>query len=164
LASLGNNLSGWPGERWLDVRNAEVLNIMARRMDLAKSKGCDALEPDNVDGFSNNAGFPLTANDQIVYLQKLAVAAHARGLKIALKNATDLVSSVHGDFDFAVVEQCFKYNECQAYTKFTETGKAVLNAEYSSYSAATCATAKALRFSTTFYNLALDGTVYQPCQ
>ena len=163
-AALGNNLSGWPGERWLDVRNPEVLNIMARRMDLAKSKGCDALEPDNVDGYSNNAGFPLTANDQVAYLQKLAAAAHARGLKIALKNATDLVGAVHSEFDFAVVEECFKYNECQAYTKFTETGKAVLNAEYTNYSAATCSTAKAFRFSTTFYNLALDGTVYQPCQ
>lgn len=163
-SALGNNLDGWPGERWLDIRNQEVRNIMARRMDLAKSKGCDGLEPDNVDGYQNNPGFPLTAQDQINYLSYLADQAHARGLQIALKNSTDLVKSLVDKFDFAVVEECFKYNECQMYSPFVQKGKAVLNAEYSSYSGATCSTAKSLGFSTVFYNLALDGKVFQPCQ
>ena len=161
--ALGQNLDGWPGEKWLDVRNPDVRKIMAQRMDLAKSKGCDALEPDNVDGYSNKSGFPLTAQDQINYLRYLADQAHSRGLLIALKNSTDLVTSLVDQFDFAVVEECFKYNECEMYSPFIKKGKAVLNAEYTSYSTAVCTKAANLKFSTVFFNLDLNGKVFQPC-
>ena len=161
-ASLGNGL-GWPGEKWLDVRNTTVRQIMVARMDLAKSKGCDGLEPDNVDGYANNSGFNLTQQDQVNYLTFLADQAHARGMTIALKNATDLVGSLVSKFDFAVVEECFKYNECEAYSPFIAQNKAVLNAEYSSFSTAICTKAKSLGFSTVFFNLDLDGRVYNPC-
>ncbi len=60
-SDMGKNLDGWAGERWLDTRSANVRAIMAARMDLAKSKGCDGVEPDNVDGYTNGPGFPLTA-------------------------------------------------------------------------------------------------------
>ncbi len=161
--ALGNNLSGWPGERWLDTRNLTVRSIMTQRMDLAKSMGCDGLEPDNVDGYANNPGFPLTAQDQIDYNSFLADQAHARGMIIALKNSTDLVSSLVNKFDFAVVEECFKYNECSAYSPFISQNKAVLNAEYTSYSSSICTQTASLKFSTAFYNLNLDGTVFNPC-
>ena len=161
--ALGNNLSGWPGERWLDTRNLTVRSIMTQRMDMAKSKGCDGIDPDNVDGYANNSGFPLTAQDQIDYNSFLADQAHARGMIIALKNSTDLVSSLVNKFDFAVVEECFKYNECSAYSPFISQNKAVLNIEYTSYSSSICTQAASLNFSTAFYNLNLDGTVFNPC-
>jgi len=162
--ALGSGVSGWPGEKWLDVRNATVRQIMAARMDLAKSKGCDGLEPDNVDGYSNKSGFPLTMQDQISFNSFLADQAHARGMVVALKNSTDLVDSLVGKFDFAVVEECFKYNECSAYSPFISQNKAVLNAEYSSYSSSICSQAASLKFSTVFFNLDLNGQVYNPCQ
>ncbi len=162
-ASFGNNVDGWAGEKWIDVRNQAVRDIMTKRMDLAKSKGCDGLEPDNVDGYSNNPGFPLTAQDQINFNSFLADQAHARGMIIALKNSTDLVTALVNKFDFAVVEECFKYNECEAYSPFIAQGKAVLNAEYSSYSSTICTRASSLKFSTVFFNLALNGSVYRPC-
>lgn len=60
----GNNLSGWEGERWLDIRRLDVLGpIMRARMDVAVQNGCDGLEPDNVDGYSNYTGFDLTVAD-----------------------------------------------------------------------------------------------------
>lgn len=34
-------------------------------MTLAAEKGCDAVEPDNVDGFTNKTGFSLSEADQI---------------------------------------------------------------------------------------------------
>lgn len=40
---------------------------MQARLDLAVQKGCDGVEPDNVDGYQNNSGFPLTAQDQLAY-------------------------------------------------------------------------------------------------
>ena len=46
---------------------------MGKRMDLAKSKGCDGIEPDNVDVYSNhNTGFHFTASDQLAYNKWLA--------------------------------------------------------------------------------------------
>jgi hypothetical protein len=161
-SALGKT-NGWPGEKWLDIRNSQVRQIMLNRMNTAVSKGCDGLEPDNVDGFQNGSGFPLTAQDEINYLNFLADNAHSRGMIIALKNATDLVTSVVAKFDFAVVEECFKYNECSAYSPFIKANKAVLNAEYTSISSATCTKAKSLQFSTVFFNLDLNGKVFNPC-
>ena len=51
--------NGWSGERWLDIRRLDVLGpIMQRRLDLCKQKGFDAVEPDNVDGYTNSTGLP----------------------------------------------------------------------------------------------------------
>jgi hypothetical protein len=47
----GSGLDGWPGEFWLDVKGANVRSIMAARLQLAASKGCDGVDPDNVDGY-----------------------------------------------------------------------------------------------------------------
>ncbi len=162
-SALGNNVSGWAGEKWLDVRNSSVRNIMVQRMDMAKSKGCDGVEPDNVDGYANKSGFPLTSADQINFDTFLADQAHARGMIVALKNTAELVSSLVNKFDFAVAEECFRYNECSMYSAFIQQNKAVLSAEYTNYSNAICAEANSLKFSTVFYNLNLDGTKYQPC-
>jgi hypothetical protein len=43
----GKDLPQWPGEKWLDLRSANVRNIMRTRMQSAASKGCDAIDPDN---------------------------------------------------------------------------------------------------------------------
>lgn len=48
---LGKPLDGWPGERWLNVSSPNVRSIMKRRIEMAAKKGCDAIDPDNVDGF-----------------------------------------------------------------------------------------------------------------
>jgi len=48
-AELGASLEkeGFKDERWLDIRSERIVAIMKRRIDLAKSKGCDGLDPDN---------------------------------------------------------------------------------------------------------------------
>lgn len=128
---LGNDLDGWEGERWLDIRSAQVLEIMETRLDLAASKGCDGVEPDNVDGYINNPGFSLTSADQLTYNRNLANAAHKRGLGIALKNDLDQVADLVAYYDFAVNEECFEYEECDLLTPFIDANKPVLHAEYS---------------------------------
>lgn len=159
----GKAVSGWASESWLDTRSQVVRDLMAKRMDTALAKGCNGLEPDNVDGYSNSPGFPLNKTTQIDYNKFLATAAHQRGLIVALKNATDLVPSLAPSFDFAIVEECFKYRECPAYSPFVTQGKAVLAAEYGTYSETKCAKAKALKFSLAFYNLNLNGRRYRSC-
>jgi hypothetical protein len=131
-SDLGNNLSGWPGEKWLDIRSPAVQTIMEARMDLAVAKGCDGVDPDNVDGYSNNSGFSMTAADQLAYNRMLASAAHSRGLSVGLKNDLAQVAALAVDFDFAVNEQCFQYNECDMLAPFVDAGKPVFNIEYRS--------------------------------
>ncbi len=147
-AVTGTELDGWPGERWLDVRQLEVLEpIMARRMDTCRDKGFDAVEPDNVDGYANESGFPLTADDQLRYNRMLARLAHDRGLGVALKNDLAQIDDLVADFDFAVNEECAAYDECRELTPFIHAGKAVLHVEYSLPLSDFCPVTKALSFS-----------------
>ena len=37
--SLGKEMDDWPGEKWVDIRSQNVLDIMIARLDLALSKG-----------------------------------------------------------------------------------------------------------------------------
>jgi len=129
-ADMGNNLDGWPGERWLDTRSTNVRAIMAERLDLARSKGCDAVDPDNVDGYTNATGKPLTASTQLDYNRWLADQSHARGLSVGLKNDVDQLSQLASSHDFAINEQCHQYNECIGYSAFISLGKPVFNIEY----------------------------------
>jgi hypothetical protein len=127
----GSNVAGWAGEKWLDVRNWTVLGpIMTKRFQMCVDKGFDAVEPDNVDGYANSSGFPLTASQQITYNQNIAALAHSLGLKVALKNDVDQLSALQPYFDWALNEECARYNECSGYSVFKNAGKAIWNVEY----------------------------------
>jgi endo-alpha-1,4-polygalactosaminidase (GH114 family) len=128
--SLGNNMDGWEDERWLDIRQQSIRDIMINRLNLAKEKRCDGVEPDNVDGYSNNTGFDLTSDDQIQYNKFLANEAHQRGLSIGLKNDLDQIEILEQFFDFAVNEQCHEYDECALLQPFVIHSKPVFNVEY----------------------------------
>ncbi len=157
-AALAEPLDGWEGEWWLDVRNSKVRQIMQKRLDLAVTKGCDAVDPDNVDGYTNESGFPLTASHPLSYNKFLASEAHKRGLAIGLKNDLDQVSKLVASFDFETNEQCFAYDECDLLQPFIGRGKPVFNIEYGSSSKARriCPKANALNFDTLIKNLSLD--------
>jgi hypothetical protein len=129
-SDLGNPLDNWPGERWVDTRSANVREIMKSRLDKAQQRGCDGVEPDNVDAYTNKPGFPLTPPTQLDYNRFLAREAQARGLRVALKNDVDQLADLAPNFDFAVNEQCNQYHECGGYSAFTNANKPVFNAEY----------------------------------
>jgi len=171
LSVIGNDLDGWEGEKWLDISNLGLLRpIMLKRLDLAKQKGCDGVEPDNVDGYTNDTGFYLTKEDQITYNKFLASNAHERGLSIALKNAVDIIFELEPYFDFALNEQCNYYNECSQYTPFIKSKKPILNAEYSSKyldddnMTKLCNTTKDLNISTLILPLYLDDSFRYDCK
>lgn len=170
-SELGNTLDGWAGERWLDIRSSNVMDIMLARLDLAQSKGCDGVEPDNMDAYQNSSGFALSASDQLAYNRLIANAAHNRDLAVALKNDLDQVAQLVDYYDLAVNEECFYYSECNALTPFTYAGKPVLQAEYDGiYKAADtterdamCAESLTLQFSTLVLPLDLDDSYRDSC-
>jgi hypothetical protein len=170
-SDLGNPLDGWAGEKWVDTRSANVRSIMAARLDLAQARGCDGVEPDNVDAWDgNNPGFPLTGATQLDYNKYLATQAHNRGLKVALKNDVNQLSALAPSFDFALNEQCHEYSECGGYTVFTNAGKPVFNAEYKksyvnnpSTRATMCANARAANLRTLVLPLDLNDAFRYSC-
>lgn len=138
-SAKGKKLGGWPGERWLDTRNQKVRDLMAARIKLAAQKGCDAVDPDNVDGYSNPTGFPLTKADSIDYIKFLAKTAHKEGMACGLKNGVDMVKELVSHVDFQVNEQCLQYNECNKLQPFIAHNKAVFHIEYTEKSPAPAA-------------------------
>ena len=116
-------------------------------MDLCRAKGFDRLEPDNMDGFLNDTGFPLTYQDQLTYNIWLANAAHERRLSIGLKNDMDQIPDLLSYFDWALNEQCFEFDECETLLPFIEAGKPVFHVEYELEASEFCARAIALNFS-----------------
>lgn len=49
--NYGKPLEGWDGEYWLDLGSSAVQEVMFSRIRLAAKLGCDAVDPDNVDGY-----------------------------------------------------------------------------------------------------------------
>lgn len=130
-ASVRGKGNGWEGEYWLDIRRTDILEpLMERRIQMCAEKGFDAVEPDNMDGYRNRTGFPLTAADQLRYNRLIARIAHRHGLAVGLKNDLGQIPELEPDFDFAVNEQCAQYEECEKLTPFVKAGKAVLHVEY----------------------------------
>lgn len=161
---LGNELEGWPGERWLDIRRIDLLApLMEARLDHCAEKGFDAVEPDNVDGYLHDSGFDLTYADQLDYNRWLADAAHARGLDIALKNDGEQIEDLLDWYDFAVVEECYEYDACELWLPFVAAGKAVFIAEYALATGEFCPHANAANYSAILKDL--DLTAWrEPCR
>lgn len=160
---LGNDYEGWPGERWLDIRRIDVLGpIMKARLDQCRAKGFDGIEPDNMDGYTNDTGFPLTYQDQLNYNVWLADEAHGRGLSIGLKNDGDQVADLLPYFDWALTEDCFAQGWCEEMGAFISAGKAVFAAEYTDqltanqFLAQVCPQAADMGFSVILKNRDLD--------
>jgi hypothetical protein len=99
-------------------------------LDQCKAKGFDGVEPDNIDGYTNDTGFPLTYQDQLDYNIWLANEAHERGLSIGLKNDPEQVADLLLYYDWALTESCFAEGWCDQFAPFVAAGKAVFAVEY----------------------------------
>lgn len=161
-ASLGKPLDGWNGERWLDVRTQNVMDVNIARLDLAVAKGCDGVEPDNVDGYENKTGFALTKADQLKFNRQISQEAHKRGLTVALKNAVELAGDLVDYFDLTVNEECHVYHECDQLSVFIKQGKPVFNAEYKN-STKFCQESLALNMRTLILPRNLDDSSRKSC-
>jgi hypothetical protein len=165
-ASVQGSKNGWPGERWLDIRQTSILlPIMEARVQKCRSAGFDGVEWDNVDGYSNKTGFPLTANDQLVYDASLANLAHTYGLTVAMKNDVEQVPDLASYFDYAINEQCQQYNECGNYTTyFINAGKTTFQVEYKLSFTKFCPQANAANRNAITKTFDLFDTPWTPCR
>ncbi|MEU9187909.1 endo alpha-1,4 polygalactosaminidase [Streptomyces sp. NPDC048484] len=108
-------------EALLDTSTADkrtrLTNVVGAWVDGCATSGFQAVEPDNLDSYERSGG-RLTKAHNAAFAKLLADRAHAKGLAIGQKNTADMVSdSTKIGFDFAVAEECGRYNECGDYAK-----------------------------------------------
>jgi hypothetical protein len=144
--------------------------IIKARLKLAKDKGCDGVEPDNVDGYANSSGFDLSYKEQIRFNKLIAKEAHNLNLAVALKNDLAQIKELEPFFDFAINEQCHKYNKCDKLKPFINNNKAVLNAEYDAIyiedkteQKELCKSSKSMNISTLILPIELDDSFRYSC-
>lgn len=162
-AVIGNDYPGWPGEKFVDIRADALRAVMSARFDVCKSKGFDAIEPDNMDVFEigSDSGFPLTEKDGVAYANWLATSAHSRGLGIGQKNAASITSSIAATYDWALTESCYSDgNWCGDVKAYATANKPVFMCEYTAKSfSAACSAWKPKNYSPILKGLDLDAPV-----
>lgn len=151
---LGNiydpNEPQYDDERWVNIKDQRARDLMKRRISLARDLGCDAVDPDNIDGYlndedgNNGTGWNLSKSDYVSFVTELAQHAHGLTteqnftLLIGQKNAPELVDDLNGELDFAVLEDCKTLNDDEDYTfcsdfqVYITNGKPVFSIEYPS--------------------------------
>ena len=194
-------MQGWPGEYWYDTLGfagwsasspnafpggsandqsiaADIAAGMAQRIAGCAAEGQDAIEPDDLDGYTNpgatgtaGGGWHLTQVAAQGYEAWLAYTAHAAGLAAFQKNDGANSSAEVGNFDGMIIEECNYYKDPCAgsggdATPYLNAGKPVLNAEYSDDRETTskfCSADIAAGIAGALFNVDLDGKTYQPC-
>lgn len=118
------------GEWLLDLRTParreRLARIVGRWVDGCARDGFEAVELDNLDSFTRSDGL-LRARHATAYARLLTARAHAAGLAVGQKNRAGWDGRRAG-FDFAVAEECGRYDECDAYT--ADYGHQVVAVEY----------------------------------
>ena len=156
----GNGLTGQTGEVWLDIRNLQALApIVLARFSLASQKGCDSVAPEHVNGYANNTGFPLNAEDQLAYNIFLANAAHQNNFAIGLTDDIQQIPNLVSFFDWALNEDCFSNQQCDQLLPFTQAGKPVFVIEYNLEPSAFCGQAASMQFNAIRKNPSLDAAL-----
>ncbi|WP_114090334.1 endo alpha-1,4 polygalactosaminidase [Thalassospira profundimaris] len=164
---LGHDYEGWPGEKWLDIRQiARLAPIITARLDLCRAKGFMGVDPDNIDGYLTKTGFNLSREDALRFVRWMASEAHKRGLTIGQKNAPDLVRDLVGVLDFAVTESPATYDHGPYFAPYVAQQKPVFAIEYltdKTAIAAFCRQMRDLGFQGINAGQALDGKNYYYC-
>jgi len=126
LRKLGDD-PNWGGEYLVNIKSARkrerAASWVQQMIDGCAAKGYDAVEYDNLDSWTRFNGTPLarkvpfSKKQAIAFARLLAERAHAAGMAVGQKNTTNInAAQAHQiGFDFAIAEECARYNECDRY-------------------------------------------------
>ncbi|WP_461002360.1 endo alpha-1,4 polygalactosaminidase [Streptomonospora sediminis] len=109
-------------EALIDISTADkreaAAGIVGDWMAGCADSGFDAVELDNLDSWSRSRS-QLTQRHAVEFAKLLTERAHAEGLAAGQKNAAELIEGAGGGpvagFDFAVAEECGRWDECGTY-------------------------------------------------
>jgi hypothetical protein len=127
----GKDYEGWPGEKWLDIRQiAKLAPIIKARLDLCRQKGFSGVDPDNIDGYLTDTGFNISRDDALRFVRWMASEAHQRGLTIGQKNAPDMATDLSSQLDFVISESPVTYGHVHYFAPYVAQHKPVFAIEY----------------------------------
>ncbi|MFC4564762.1 endo alpha-1,4 polygalactosaminidase [Nocardiopsis mangrovi] len=98
-------------------KRADAAGIVGDWMAGCADSGFDAVELDNLDSWDRSESL-LTAEHALAFAELLTDRAHAEGLAAGQKNAAEMIDEAGGPvagFDFAVAEECGRWDECGVY-------------------------------------------------
>ena len=110
----------WPDEALLDTstddKREAIVEMVAPWIQQCAGAGFNAVEFDNLDTYGRSDG-ALTLESNLELAEELVETAHEAGLAAAQKNAAEDAQVLHdeAEFDFAIVEECVEFDECDAY-------------------------------------------------
>lgn len=110
--------AGWD-EMLLDTSTAAkrtaLADIVGGWIDQCAADGFDAVEVDNLDSYSRSSGL-LTEANNVAFMGLLSAVGHASGLAMGQKNSVEILGSAAAmGTDFAVAEECNRWDECGEY-------------------------------------------------
>ncbi|MFI8100975.1 endo alpha-1,4 polygalactosaminidase [Streptomyces sp. NPDC086023] len=112
------------------AKRTRLAAVVGRWFDGCARDGFKAVEPDNLDSYERSKRLLSTA-DNVAFARLLTARAHAAGLAVAQKNTVELAPKGRRiGFDFAVAEECGRYDECGGYV--SAYGSRVFVVEYRS--------------------------------
>ena len=123
----------WPDENIIDISSIsnreDAAAIQFTSIEQCAERGFDAVEFDNLDSFSRSDG-QLSLDDAVAFAALLVTHAHHLGLAAGQKNTGELGTRGRDEigFDFAIVEECDQFEECEAFTEVY--GDRVIDIEY----------------------------------
>ena len=110
-------VDGQWGEWLFDVRTRtkrqRLIRILGPWIDSCAADGFDAVEFDNLDSFTRSHRL-VKRRASLAFARKLVRRAHRADLSAGQKNLAGYDGTTIG-FDFAVSEQCARYDECRRY-------------------------------------------------
>jgi hypothetical protein len=176
IAGFAGYVAGRPGT--LHGAAVDIAAGLDKRIRECALEGQDALEPDDLDGYTNpgdtgvaGGGWHLTRADSAGFERWLAHDAHAHGLAVFQKNDPANAAAGVAQFDGMIIEECNYYRDpCSGAggdaTAYLRAGKPVLNAEYTQDGETTarfCGADLAAGITGALFGVDLSGGTYEPC-
>ncbi|MFD0775690.1 endo alpha-1,4 polygalactosaminidase [Streptomonospora algeriensis] len=99
-------------------KRARAAEVIGESLKGCARDGFDAVELDNLDSWTRSRSL-LSRADAVAFAELLTERAHTAGLAAGQKNAAELIAKAGGGpvagFDFAVTEECGRWDECGVY-------------------------------------------------
>jgi len=136
-AALGSAVPDLDMARFLDISatgRATWASIMWKRFDLARSIGCDGIEPSHNDvGAYLDPLLPISPEDTYSWYDEIATQGHNRQLSTGMKDSDYVGGAVDEGaptFDWMMNERCGETETCDVVRPFIDLQKPVFAIDY----------------------------------
>lgn len=149
--AVGQQLSAYPNERWLDIRRPEVRSVMQARFELAVERGFDGVLLSTLGVYRAESGFEIGRDDELAYATELASDAHGRNLSVGLSGDFELSAQLAEHCDWALAIRCVESTTCDGLRPLSAAGLPVFDLETTdSDKDVICSEARSLGIPVTF--------------